>query len=112
MDWLNYHHLLYFWSVVKEGGVAQAAKALRLSPPTISGQVRVLEEALELKLFDRVGRKLQLTEEGRMVFRYADEIFNLGGELLDRGVERLGLDREAIENGIELSVLSDETHHG
>lgn len=83
MDWLNYHHLLYFWSVVKEGGVAQAAKALRLSPPTISGQVRVLEEALELKLFDRAGRKLQLTEAGRMVFRYADEIFNLGGELLD-----------------------------
>lgn len=83
MDWLNYHHLLYFWSVVKEGGVAQAAKALRLSPPTISGQVRALEEALELKLFDRAGRKLQLTEAGRMVFRYADEIFNLGGELLD-----------------------------
>jgi LysR family transcriptional activator of nhaA len=83
MDWLNYHHLLYFWSVVKEGGVAQAAEALRLSPPTISGQVRALEEALELKLFDRVGRKLQLTEAGRMVFRYADEIFNLGGELLD-----------------------------
>ena len=83
MDWLNYHHLLYFWSVVKEGGVAQAAKALRLSSPTISGQVRALEEALDLKLFDRVGRKLQLTESGRMVFRYADEIFNLGGELLD-----------------------------
>lgn len=83
MEWLNYHHLLYFWTVVKEGGVAQAAKALRLAPPTISGQVRALEESLELTLFDRVGRKLQVTEDGRVVFRYADEIFNLGRELLD-----------------------------
>ena len=83
MEWLNYHHLLYFWTVVKEGGVAQAAKALRLAPPTISGQVRALEESLELTLFDRVGRKLQITDDGRVVFRYADEIFNLGRELLD-----------------------------
>lgn len=83
MEWLNYHHLLYFWTVVKEGGVAQAAKALRLAPPTISGQVRALEESLELTLFDRVGRKLQVTDDGRVVFRYADEIFNLGRELLD-----------------------------
>lgn len=83
MEWLNYHHLLYFWTVVKEGGVAQAAKALRLAPPTISGQVRDLEESLELTLFDRVGRKLQVTDDGRVVFRYADEIFNLGRELLD-----------------------------
>lgn len=83
MEWLNYHHLLYFWAVVKEGGVAQAAKALRLAPPTISGQVRALEESLELTLFDRVGRKLQVTDDGRVVFRYADEIFNLGRELLD-----------------------------
>ena len=83
MEWLNYHHLLYFWTVVKEGGVAQAAKALGLSSPTISGQVRALEESLELKLFDRVGRKLQVTEDGHLVFRYADEIFHLGRELLD-----------------------------
>jgi len=83
MEWLNYHHLLYFWTVVKEGGVGPAAKALRLAPPTISGQVRALEESLELTLFDRVGRKLQVTDDGRVVFRYADEIFNLGRELLD-----------------------------
>lgn len=83
MDWLNYHHLLYFWTVVREDGVAHAAKALRLSQPTISGQVRALEEALELKLFDRAGRKLALTDDGHLVFRYADEIFHLGRELLD-----------------------------
>ena len=83
MEWLNYHHLLYFWTVAREDGVAQAAKALRLSQPTISGQVRALEEALDLQLFDRSGRKLVLTEDGHVVFRYADEIFHLGRELLD-----------------------------
>lgn len=83
MDWLNYHHLLYFWTVVREDGVGRAAKVLRLSQPTISGQVRALEKALELRLFDRTGRKLALTEDGHLVFRYADEIFHLGRELLD-----------------------------
>ena len=83
MDWLNYHHLLYFWTVVREDGVARAAQALRLSQPTISGQIRALEESLELKLFERAGRKLALTEDGHLVFRYADEIFHLGRELLD-----------------------------
>ena len=83
MDWLNYHHLLYFWTVAREGGVTRAAKALRLAQPTISGQIRSLEDALELQLFDRSGRKLKLTEDGHMVFRYADEIFRLGRELLD-----------------------------
>lgn len=83
MEWLNYHHLLYFWNVVKEDGVSGAAKALRLAQPTISGQVRALEESLDLQLFDRSGRKLVLTEDGHMVFQYADEIFNLGHELID-----------------------------
>lgn len=83
MEWLNYHHLLYFWTIVKEGGVAPAAKALGLTQPTISGQLKSLEESLELKLFERVGRKLELTDDGHMVFRYADEIFGLGRELID-----------------------------
>lgn len=83
MEWLNYHHLLYFWAVAKEGSVASAAKMLRLSQPTISGQVRTLEGSLELKLFERVGRRLRLTDDGQMVFRYADEIFGIGRELLD-----------------------------
>jgi len=83
VDWINYHHLLYFWMVAKEGGVAPAAKALRLAQPTISGQVKSLEESLDLKLFDRSGRKLQLTDDGRLVLRYAEEIFGLGRELLD-----------------------------
>lgn len=81
MDWLNYHHLLYFWTVVREGGVSKAAEKLRLSQPTISAQVKVLEGALGERLLERQGRTLALTEVGRVVYRYADEIFTAGREL-------------------------------
>jgi LysR family transcriptional activator of nhaA len=83
MEWLNYHHLLYFWVVAKEGSITRASRELRLAHPTISGQIHRLEEVLGLKLFDRKGRNLVLTDSGRVAFRYADEIFSLGGELLD-----------------------------
>jgi len=83
MDWLNYHHLLYFWLTAKEGSVTAAARQLRLAQPTVSGQIRQLEEALEVRLFQRKGRSLVLTTEGRTVYEYADEIFNLGRELLE-----------------------------
>jgi LysR family transcriptional regulator, transcriptional activator of nhaA len=83
MEWLNYHHLLYFWTVVREGGVLAASKRLRLSQPTVTGQIRALEHALGEKLFRREGRKLVLTEVGTYVYRYADEIFTLGRELQD-----------------------------
>jgi LysR family transcriptional activator of nhaA len=83
MDWLNYHHLLYFWTVVREGGVSKAAAKLRLSQPTISAQVRLLEDSLGEPLFQRQGRTLVLTDVGRVVFRYADEIFGIGRELVE-----------------------------
>ncbi len=83
MEWLNYHHLLYFWMVAKEGSVTAAAKQLRLSQPTISGQLKTLEESFGEELFTRSGRGLVLTEVGQLVFRYADEIFGLGRELMD-----------------------------
>ncbi|HEX9189669.1 MAG TPA: LysR family transcriptional regulator, partial [Vicinamibacteria bacterium] len=83
MEWLNYHHLLYFWAVAREGGVTRASEHLRLAQPTISGQLKALEEALGEKLFERTGRRLVLTDVGRVVFRYADEIFSLGRELQD-----------------------------
>jgi LysR family transcriptional activator of nhaA len=83
MEWLNYHHLLYFWTVAREGSIARASAELRLAQPTISGQIRQLEQVLGDKLFVRQGRGLALTELGRMVFRYADEIFALGRELMD-----------------------------
>jgi LysR family transcriptional activator of nhaA len=81
MSWLNYHHLLYFWSVAKHGTVAKACEELSLAQPTISGQIRALEQALGEKLFLKSGRQLVLTEVGRIVFRYAEEIFSLGKEL-------------------------------
>lgn len=81
MEWLNYHHLLYFWMVAREGTVARAAKQLGLAQPTISGQLRTLESALNEKLFVRSGRHLVLTEMGQTIYRYADEIFSLGREL-------------------------------
>lgn len=83
MDRLNYSHLLYFWLVAREGGVSKAAERLGLAQPTLSGQVRTLESVLGERLFEKVGRRLQLTEMGRLVFRYADEIFSLGEELMD-----------------------------
>lgn len=78
---INYKHLHYFWMVAKEGGIARAGERLHLTPQTISGQISLLEDHLGEALFTRVGRNLELTETGRMVLSYADEIFSLGGEL-------------------------------
>jgi LysR family transcriptional activator of nhaA len=83
VEWLNYHHLLYFWTVAKEGSIARACERLRLAQPTISGQLRLLEETLGEKLFAKQGRGLTMTEVGQVVYRYADEIFGLGRELQD-----------------------------
>ena len=83
MEWLNYHHLLYFYTVAREGSVTKAASVLRLAQPTLSGQIRKLEDSLDEKLFVRDGRNLALTETGRLVFRYAEEIFSTGEEMMD-----------------------------
>jgi len=78
---INYKHLQYFWVVAKAGSIARASKRLNLTPQTISGQISLLEENLGEALFARVGRNLELTETGRLVLSYADEIFSLGSEL-------------------------------
>lgn len=83
MEWLNYHHLLYFWMVARSGSLAAASRELRLAPATVSAQVRALEEAFGDQLFSRTGRRMVLTNAGRMVFRYAEEIFGLGQELME-----------------------------
>lgn len=83
MQRLNFHHLMYFWLVAREGGLARAGKLLRLSPPTLSSQIRALEESVGHRLFTKQGRKLVLTEVGTVAYRYADEIFALGRELGD-----------------------------
>lgn len=83
MTWLNYHHLYYFWVVAHEGSIAGATRKLHLTQPTISAQLRQLDESLGEKLFEKSGRGLVLTEPGRVALRYADEIFALGRELRD-----------------------------
>lgn len=83
MEWLNYHHLLYFFLAVREGGISAAARHLRLAQPTVSGQIRALEKQLGGKLLERQGRGVALTELGRTVYVYADGIFGLGNELLE-----------------------------
>ena len=83
MDSVNYHHLKYFWAVAREGGLVPAGKLLHLSHPTLSVQIHALEEHLGEKLLTKVGRKLVLTEVGRVVYRYAEEIFALCTEMLD-----------------------------
>lgn len=80
---LNLKHLRYFWAVASHGTIARAAEALFLTPQTISGQLNELEQQLGAKLFKRDGRQLVLTETGRLVFSYADEMFRLGLELQD-----------------------------
>jgi LysR family transcriptional activator of nhaA len=88
MQWLNYHHLYYFWTVVRAGSISKAGQQLRVSSPAISSQLRSLEESLGEDLFVRTGRSLTLSEVGNVVFRYADEIFGLGRELLRAVKER------------------------
>jgi LysR family transcriptional activator of nhaA len=83
MEWLNYHHLLYFWTCVREGGVGKAAVRLRLSPQTVSEQIKALEASLGEPLLQRRGRAVEPTETGRVVLKYAEEIFTLGRELQD-----------------------------
>lgn len=78
---LNYKHLHYFWCVAKEGSIAKASQLLHITPQTISGQISLLEEQLGTALFTKSGRNLELTDSGRLVLDYANEIFTIGKEL-------------------------------
>ncbi len=112
MDWLNYHHLLYFWVVSREGSIVKATEKLKVAQPTISGQIRELENALGEKLFTRVGRNLALTETGQLVQRYADEIFSLGQEMLQSLKGQTTLDKKIRVNiGISDVVPKLIAHH-
>jgi LysR family transcriptional activator of nhaA len=91
MEWINYHHLLYFYFVAREGSISKAAQQLRLAQPTVSAQIKSLEESLGAKLFERRGRQMVLTETGQLVFRYADEIFAVGKDLI-RALEKGSVD--------------------
>ena len=101
MEWLNYHHLLYFWTVAKEGSVTRAAETLHLAQPTLSSQIKKLEKSVGHDLFERSGRSLALTETGQLVFRYADEIFGLGRELADVLHNRTDEDKSRFLVGVQ-----------
>lgn len=96
--WLNYHHLFYFYTIAKEGGVARAAVKLRLGQPTLSTQLKQFEEHLGTKLFDRKKRHLILTETGHIALRYASEIFDLGNEFIET------LKEQKVPNLIHLQI--------
>ncbi|HET7293640.1 MAG TPA: transcriptional activator NhaR [Vicinamibacteria bacterium] len=104
LEALNYHHLRYFWAAVREGGVTRASRKLSISQPTVSSQIRALEDRLGEKLTVRQGRQLALTEAGRIVFRYAEEIFNLGRELVDTLKDRPGGRPARLTVGIDNAV--------
>lgn len=85
---LNYHHLLYFWEIARQHSVSRAARALGVSQPTVSAQLKALEASLGEPLFLREGRELVLTEVGQTVFEYANEIFTIGRELQESVASR------------------------
>jgi LysR family transcriptional regulator, transcriptional activator of nhaA len=104
MQWPNLHHLLYFWTVARLGTVASAAEELMLRPQTISGQLRSLERSLGEKVFSRVGRNLELTEFGRVVFSYADEMFTVGRELMESLQGGLAHHQPALRVGVTIGM--------
>lgn len=83
MDWLNYHHLLNFWLVAKEGSVQRASEILHVTPASVSVQVKQLEKSLGVKLLQKKGRGVELTKMGSEVSEYASEIFATGRELME-----------------------------
>lgn len=104
MRHINYNHLMYFWTVVKEGSVTTAAEKLNLTPQTISGQLKLLEEMVGESLLERSGRGLKITPTGRILEEYADEIFSLGAELTQR-IKSKALSNNSILNiGIVNSI--------
>lgn len=100
--WLNYHHLYYFWTIANEGSIAKAAEKLRLGQPTLSTQLKQLEDTLGSALFERKNRKLILTEAGQVALEYANEIFRLGSEMVEALHDRLPL---AAKTHIQVGAL-------
>ncbi|ERK12427.1 MAG: transcriptional activator NhaR [Pantoea sp.] len=123
MSHINYNHLYYFWHVCREGSIVGAAEALFLTPQTITGQIKALEERLQGKLFRRQGRGLVPTELGQLVFRYADRMFMLSQEMLDivnyRKESNLlfdvgiadALSKQLVSQVLEAAVVADEKIH-
>ncbi len=99
-EFLNYHHLRYFWTVAKEGSLRRASEKLRVSQPSMCTQIKLLETSLGEALFRPSGRSLELTEFGQVVFGYAEEIFTLGGEILQATKQAPGVRSLRLHVGI------------
>jgi LysR family transcriptional activator of nhaA len=104
MRHLNYNHLYYFWTVAREGSIKRASEILHLTPQTISGQLKLLEDVVGEPLFNRVGRRLVLSDSGKVVKQYADEIFNLGAELANRVRDKSAINTLELNVGIVNSI--------
>ncbi|CAN5672788.1 transcriptional activator NhaR [soil metagenome] len=109
---MNFKHLRYFWVVAKAGGVMRAAEQLHTTPQTLSGQIKLLEESLGYKLFEKNGRRLELTPEGELALGYAEEIFALGSEL-ENTVHHAQGGRRSLELrvGVADSVAKSVAYH-
>ncbi|WP_413289183.1 LysR family transcriptional regulator [Bdellovibrio sp. HCB337] len=109
MQWLNYHHLLYFRVIANEGGIARAAEKLRLGQPTLSSQLKQLEDMIGKPLFERRNRKMVLTEAGRAALDYANEIFRLGDEMIEVLQDRTSQNQTHLQvgalDGVPKSVI-------
>ncbi len=99
---LNYHHLFYFYTIAKTGSVSLAARELRLAQSTLSMQLKQFESFLDRKLFEREKRKLSLTDEGREILGYANLIFDLGKELMDRQEDLSQKGRLRVQVGFDI----------
>jgi LysR family transcriptional regulator, transcriptional activator of nhaA len=110
---MNFKHLHYFWVAARAGGVVRAGEQLHTTPQTLSSQIKLLEDRLGRKLFKKVGRRLELTDDGRTALRYADEIFTLGNELEGAMRERRIEGQRVIEFrvGVADSVAKSVAYH-
>jgi LysR family transcriptional regulator, transcriptional activator of nhaA len=111
MTWLNYHHLYYFWVTAREGGISSASLKLRVGEPTISTQIKNLEESLNRRLFNRRNRGLHLTEAGMVVLDYANQIFNLGNELMKVIKDKTFSKRTHFKLGASIACLKVSFNH-
>jgi LysR family transcriptional activator of nhaA len=109
--WLNYHHLYYFKVIATEGSIARASKVLRLGQPTLSAQLKLLEEVIGHELFERKNRSLILTDAGRVALEYANGIFRLGQELLEAINERPVQGRIPFHVGVVDTIPKDVSLH-
>lgn len=98
-NWLNYHHLFYFKTIAEEGSVSKAALKLRIGQPTLSAQLKLFEDVLEVQLFERQHRKLILTEQGQLALNYAKNIFKLGSEMYEVLHDRMQTQKPTLHIG-------------